>query len=134
MPDQPALTGGCLCGAVRYELARRPKGVVNCHCGMCRRWHGSHGAYVAVRREAFRITKDEGLTWYASSPDARRGFCKICGSSLFWDKPDNPAADIAAGTLDQPTGLTTLMHIFVDDKADYTNLTDGIAQRHQSTE
>lgn len=128
------LTGGCLCGRIRYALDRPPEGVVECHCGMCRRWHGHIGAYVSVPFKAMRITEGEdALAWYRSSDEARRGFCRDCGSSLFWQHDRPERADIAAGTLDQPTGLKTLFHIFVADKADYTVLSDGLPQHARSS-
>jgi hypothetical protein len=127
--DQPELMGGCLCGAVRFA-ARAPRGdVVNCHCSQCRRFHGHFGAYAVAPRGGFRLIEQRGLTWYRSSERARRGFCRICGSSLFWDGVGFDEIEIAAGALDQPTGLRTSTHINVTDKADYYNITDDLAQR-----
>ncbi|WP_029006903.1 GFA family protein [Azospirillum halopraeferens] len=120
------LTGGCLCGAVRYAIAERPLGVVNCHCSQCRRFHGHVGAYVSIPRGTVRITGEKSVSWYRSSATARRGFCRTCGSSLFWSGEGQPLLDVAAGTLDEPTGLTTLRHIFVASKGDYYAIADGL--------
>jgi len=124
------LKGGCLCGQVRFELTESPAGVVDCHCGMCRRWHGGVGSYVSVPWSALRWTQgEEALVWYRSSPEASRAFCRHCGSSLAWRHDVRKRdADVTAGALDQPTGLKTLKHIYVADKADYTALTDGLPQ------
>src|SRR5262245_3653990 len=97
--------GGCLCGAVRYELRGESTSVTYCHCSMCRKWHGHVGAYAAVDRASFVITEPRALAWYASSPKVRRGFCRECGSSLFYDHADLPKMAFAAGTVDQPTNL-----------------------------
>ncbi|MFC5353823.1 GFA family protein [Azospirillum himalayense] len=127
MSDGATLTGGCLCGAVRYEVAERPMGVVNCHCGQCRRFHGHFGAYITIPRETVAVSDSEGtLSWYQSSGKAQRGFCSRCGSSLFWNGDGSDLFDVAAGSLDQPTGLATLRHIHVADKADYYTIDDGL--------
>ncbi|HYD30574.1 MAG TPA: GFA family protein [Azospirillaceae bacterium] len=57
---------------------------------------------------------------------ARCGFCRECGSSLFWDGHDRPTLGIAAGTLDVPTTLKTIRHIFVADQGDYYEIADGL--------
>ena len=121
-------TGGCLCGAVRYEVAGGLREIIACHCGQCRRQHGSFGLYseAAVADVAFK--EDRGLAWYDSSGVARRGFCRHCGSGLFWHRKGAPRMAITAGSLDQPTGLKVVKHIFVDDKADYLEITDGLPQ------
>ena len=128
MQDQPIRSGGCLCGAVRYAFSGEPRDVVNCHCGQCRRFHGHIGAYTALARNDFKLLEDSGLEWYRSSEWARRGFCAGCGSSLFWERIDAPSISISAGSLDQPTGLRTVRHVFVTDKADYYEITDWLEQ------
>ena len=114
--------GGCLCGAIRFELQGRLHGITICHCGMCRRWHGHVGAYTAVPREALVWRSEARPAWYASSDFARRGFCGACGSSLFWENPAEAHVAVAAGALDAPTGLTTKAHIYLDDRGDYYRL------------
>ncbi len=126
--DGSTRTGGCLCGAVRYALSGELRDVVNCHCGQCQRFHGYLGAYTAVARSGFELTKDGGLRWYRSSDGASRGFCAECGSSLFWERTGAPTVSISAGSLDRPTGLRTVRHVFVADKADYYDITDGLEQ------
>ena len=54
-----------------------------------------------------------------SNAHARRGFCGECGSSLFWAVPDTETISIAAGTLDPPTGLSTVKHIYTSSASDY---------------
>ena len=58
------------------------------------------------------------MTWYRSSPEARRGFCATCGSQLFWDGP-GANLSIMAGALDGATGLALAGHIFCADAADW---------------
>jgi len=128
-PDAPTARGRCLCGAVRYELRGPLRPVVACHCEMCRRTSGHHVAATAVRREGFVLLEDRGLRWFASSESARRGFCQVCGSNLFWAPNDGSRVSIMAGTLDKPTGLAIVAHIFAGDAGDYYRIADGLPQR-----
>lgn len=120
------LAGGCLCGAVRYEATGPFRDVVVCHCGQCRKWHGAAPGYTAVDKPRFRLTAGEDkLRWYDSSPEAKRGFCAVCGSSLFWQGNTRPHISIAAGTLDGPTGLVTKAHYMTEHKGDFYELPPG---------
>jgi hypothetical protein len=111
--------GGCLCGAVRFELAGPIRDVIACHCNQCRKTSGHYVAATRVPAEALKIVSDEGLRWFQSSGDARRGFCERCGSSLFWEQKGSAGVSVHAGTLEAPTGLGLAEHIFVGDKGDY---------------
>ena len=122
-------TGGCLCGAVRYEVQRPLRYVVLCHCAMCRRTHGHFAAYTAAPKQALRLVEAHGLKWYASSTFARRGFCRECGASLFWERPAGELISIAVGTLDAPTGLRSTLQIFVAEAGDYYTLPQDVPQR-----
>ena len=73
--------GACLCGSVRFNLKGELRSVINCHCGQCLHTHGHYAAYTAVEKEKLEFIIDDGLKWYRSSKDARRGFCKECGGS-----------------------------------------------------
>jgi hypothetical protein len=126
--SQRITTGGCVCGAVRYEVKGPLRDVVNCHCSMCQRQHGIHGSYSKARKVNITVTKGEGLAWYRTSDIARRGFCRLCGSGLFWEPFMFDATGIVAGTLDGPTGLKTIGHIFVGEKCDFYEITDDLPQ------
>lgn len=121
-------TGGCLCGAVRYEVRGPLRQVVACHCEQCRRTSGHFVAATAARHEHFGLVKPDGLSWYRSSAEARRGFCRNCGSSLFWEPDDRRHISIMAGTLDRPTGLAMAGHLFAAAADDYYRITDGLPQ------
>ncbi len=118
--------GGCLCEAVRYTVNGILRDVVNCHCKQCQRTHGNYAAYTAIEKQALVLTEARGLKWYCSSDHARRGFCKECGASLFWEPLNKDPICIAAGTLDAPTKLTAVRHIFVADAGDYYHLDDEL--------
>ena len=123
-------TGRCLCGAVRYDLEGPLRDVLLCHCVECRRWSGHVFAATAVKREHLVLRHSSGLRWIASPESesgARRGFCVECGSSLFWDAPARDTVSVAAGTLDEPTGLRSLGHVHVAQAGDYYELPeDGV--------
>lgn len=118
--------GGCLCGAVRYRLEGPLRPIVACHCGQCRKTHGHVAAYTALPAEKLTLLQDEGLRWYGSSDQAERGFCGRCGASLFWRRVNGPLVSVAAGTLDDTSGLELARHIFVGDKAGYYRLEDDL--------
>ena len=122
-------TGSCLCGAVRYEVTGALRDVVLCHCAMCRKTHGHIGAYTATPKESLRLTEARGLKWYRSSAHARRGFCSECGGSLFFDPVNKDYMAIAAGTLDPPTGLKTVVQLHVASASDYYRIDESIRQR-----
>ena len=111
--------GSCLCGAVAFEAAGPLRDVVACHCTQCRKTSGHFWAATSVPMERFDLTRDEGLAWFRSSPQAERGHCRRCGSTLFWKHDAEDRISIGAGAIDGPTGLTTAKHIFMDDAGDY---------------
>ena len=129
--------GGCLCGAVKYEVHGPLYNVINCHCSKCRRIHGNFSAYASSKREDLKLVEQGGLKWYRSvkdeTPDVYRGFCKECGSSLFWDARGDAYMYISAGTLDQPTNLKTIAHIWMEQAGDYYELTDDIEKYDQDS-
>ncbi len=118
--------GGCLCGAIRYVVEGPLRPVVACHCTQCRKASGPHVAATACRRQDLSVSGGEAMTWYRSSPGVRRGFCSRCGSHLFWDDESRDFISIFAGSLEKPTGLELVTHIFVDDIGDYYRITDGL--------
>jgi hypothetical protein len=110
--------GGCLCGAVRYEVHGPLRDVVLCHCRRCRRTHGHVAAYAACAHADLVLVRSGGLRWYEADGRAR-GFCGVCGASLFWRAAGRDTISIAAGTLDEPTGLRTIAQIYTADRGDY---------------
>ena len=100
-----------------------------CHCTQCRRSTGHVMAATAARHADFRVLADGGLEWFSASPRARRGFCRRCGSTLFWQSEGRDYISIAAGTLDDSSGLEIACHIFVADKGAYYEIDDGMPQR-----
>ena len=93
-------TGGCQCGAVRYEMLERPEGAHICHCRMCQKHFGSFfAALVELPRGAFRLTRGE-ISTFESSANIYRGFCKSCGTPLSLDSSAEDKFYIAIATMD----------------------------------
>jgi hypothetical protein len=122
-------TGGCSCSAVSYEARGALRPVIYCHCRQCRRQSGHFVAATAIPDESLKVTGERNLTWYRSSDRARRGFCRICGSGLFWKHDDLSQTSIFAGSLDNPSGLAASHHIHVKNKGSYYAIDDGLPQQ-----
>lgn len=118
-------TGSCLCGAVRYTVTGPLRPVIACHCTQCRKSSGHHVAATSAHRESIAVKGE--VTWFQSSETARRGFCGICGSNLFWDGVGENLS-IHAGTIDGATGLTIAGHIYCADKGDYYEIPEDVSQ------
>ena len=112
------MTGACLCGAISVSGKPKLESVGVCHCDMCRKW--SAGPYMAATCDDISL-KDEGghLGVYKSSEWAERGFCKNCGTSLFWRLHDGTNYVVSA-ELFENKGVHHLDHqIFVDEQPSY---------------
>lgn len=118
------LKGRCECGAVAFTVTGARKEITMCHCGQCRRTSGHHWAATNAPWDQITFINDAGLKWFTSSKWAKRGFCKDCGSSLFYRMNDEDGCGIAAGCFDEPTGFTPGKHIFCADKGAYYTIAD----------
>jgi len=130
MGETDALTGHCLCGAVRYRISGRIGPVVYCYCSMCRRANGTaFAANANVRRGNIDfLSGQNAITEYESSPGKFRAFCSRCGSPVYsrWDDPD--ILRIRLGLLDQDPGRRSLAHCWVSAKAPWFEITDQLPQ------
>ena len=123
-------SGHCSCAAVSYTVDGPLRDVVNCHCDRCRRITGHFMAATAAAVVDITIT-DHGanLTWYEPTADVGYGFCRNCGSTLFWRSADRADVwSITAGSLDLPTGLTTTRALFVAEAGDYHRLDHDLVE------
>ena len=121
-------SGSCACGAVRFTTHGSLRGVIFCHCVQCRKQTGHFYAATSVAAADLHVEGADEVTWYASSPHARRGFCRTCGSALFWQQDGADVVSILAGAFDDPAALEGQGHIFVEQKADYYDIADGLPQ------
>ena len=110
----PKGSGKCLCGAVTFTAENVETHFHACHCGMCRRWSG--GPSMGANADSVRFEGEENIVRYRSSDWAERGFCRKCGSGLFYFfKPANQYM-ISIGAFDEPTDFVVAEEIFIDHK------------------
>jgi hypothetical protein len=112
-----SLQGRCLCGAIRLGVAEPPSHLDACHCGMCRRWGG--GPALGFSASAVDITPMEEVTTYDSSEWAQRGFCRRCGSHLFWKARGKDLYFLPAGLFEDLGDVTFTEEIYIDHKPSY---------------
>jgi len=127
------MTGGCLCGAVRYQASEPPLEVYYCHCRMCQRAAGNVVAtWAQFPGEAFRLTRGEAK-FYRSSDVAERGFCAACGTQLVVRGFEalEPVA-VAVGSLDHPEVLRPEGHFGIESKVPWFTVQDDLP--HTRTE
>ena len=106
-------TGQCLCGAVKFEVSGAEADIHACHCSMCRRWNG--GPALATEVASVRFSGEEHIERFASSSWAERGFCRKCGSNLFYLlKPSRYM--MWTGAFDDAEQFRLVGEICVDDK------------------
>lgn len=110
--------GRCLCGAVRIEVAHAATSVGACHCNICRKWGG--GPLLAVEcGTAVELTGEENITLFASSDWAERGFCRHCGTHLFYRLKQGPHYHVPVGLLDEAPDFRLEQQVFIDEKPAY---------------
>lgn len=125
----PPLTGGCLCGQLRYRI-RNVRSAYWCHCSMCRRVSGAGALpWATVARGDFEITSGTPAA-YASSPGVTRLFCGTCGSPILFDMARESAVDVTMGTLDDPDQLVPTHHIWTGNALTLTDSLGAGLPRH----
>ena len=125
------LKGSCLCRGIQYEIDATIEKVLQCHCKNCRKANGSAFATnTFIPSAAFTYLKGQELTKeFESSPGVFRVFCSQCASPLYSRRPSEPEAfRLRIGTLDTPIDVKSAMHIFVDSKAEWEDITGDIPQ------
>jgi hypothetical protein len=122
------VTGGCFCTAVRFTIDLPSKWCAHCHCSMCRRIHGAgYVTWVGVDSEHFTLLADGQLQWYESSPGARRGFCRICGSSMLFESTRWAGeTHVALACLDEAIDRGPQAHAFHDAHVDWMPLDETL--------
>jgi hypothetical protein len=122
----PALCGGCLCGAVRYEATPTHRDGYYCHCRMCQLAFGNtRAAFVNLRKNEVRWVASPP-TYYASSTFARRGFCKRCGAPLSFEYLASERMDLSVGSLDKPAAVAPVSHFAVESRIANWHADDGL--------
>jgi hypothetical protein len=112
-------TGGCQCGAIRFRVEGDLKDASICHCRMCQKASGNfYLPLVSVRDAKLAWTRGEPGVFRSSSA-ATRGFCRDCGTPLYYDAPDGMALAIAA--FDDPSGIAPTIQWGIEAKLPYVD-------------
>jgi hypothetical protein len=127
MGESVILGGGCLCGAVRYEVAAGGAEVVDyCHCGQCRKASGAPvSAWLQVEPARFRVVAG-AATGFASSAAAMRWFCGACGSPVYMTDAAEKSVGVTLGTLDQPSAVLPTVHGWYGARVEWLSVEDGL--------
>jgi hypothetical protein len=128
------LTGGCLCGAVRYRLSSEPFDAGWCHCRMCQLNSGSPAmVFASVSSEHYAIDSgEEHIRRYRSSDKAERWFCGQCGTPLLWLELAGKAHDFSVATLDSPEAVLPTFHIWYASRIAWDEAADDLPQFSRS--
>lgn len=130
--SEPAKSGGCQCGRVRYRADLTGSEAYLCHCRMCQRATGGFAAsFIQVGNGA--VTWDSEPDWYASSPIAKRPFCSACGTPLGFRFNGSDSMDLTLGSLDDPYGIEPLAHAGIESVHEAWIDTSALP-RHRSDE
>ncbi len=123
------VTGGCMCGAVRYEAAGGSFKVIHCHCQSCRKHTGAPVVTLAgFRADQVKFSGDERKI-YASSPGVGRAFCAKCGTSLTWEADVGdlgPICSFHISTFDNPDALMPTAHTFYSERISWFDIADNL--------
>lgn len=126
-------TGGCMCGAVRYETTGDSSRVLHCHCQSCRNHTGAPMATLAVfKTDQVHFSGDDRKS-YESTPGVARAFCANCGTSLSWETvfgDEGPLCAIHISTFDNPDALTPSAHSFYSERISWFDVADDLP-RHK---
>ena len=121
------MTGGCLCGSVRFEARPETREGYYCHCRMCQLAYGNtRAAFINLRKDQVAWT-GSGPAYYASSKIARRGFCPHCGTPLSFEYLDSERMDLSVGAFDTPGEIKPTTHFAVETRIEAWHANDGLA-------
>jgi hypothetical protein len=125
------LTGGCLCGAVRFEVTEPPLGAGYCHCTRCQRRTGTASSIQAqVAPGSVRILSGEDLLRaYEPADGLAKVFCSVCGSSLWSRRPNGDVLSVRFGVFDRDPGIRPTYRQFVAYAATWEPIPDDGLER-----
>lgn len=125
-------TGQCLCGAVTFK-GRIDPALQACHCRQCQQWTGGGPLFVANASD-LEIEGGDNLHSYKASHWGERVTCGTCGSTLWWKMQDKPTRSVAAGLLDDQSGLAVAEEIFIDHRPPWLPAFEGARQSTEAQE
>lgn len=123
MSEQISAEGSCLCGKIKLTSKSMDQNFGACHCSMCRKWGGGPLLAVDCGTEV-TIEGKESLGVFDSSEWAERGFCKECGSHLFYRLKQTQQYIVPVGIMNQHQQLGFDHQVFVDEKPEHYNFSN----------
>ncbi len=133
MSDDTKMTGGCMCGAVRFETTGDSFGVIHCHCHSCRKHNGGPVVTLAGFTADQVAFSGEDRKIYESSPGVGRAFCGNCGTPLTWEGDGGemgPIIEFHISTFDNPDALIPSAHSFYPERISWFDIADNLP-RHE---
>jgi len=130
MKDSKIINGKCLCGSVTVAIKNNESTFDVCHCGICRKWGGGP-AFTIDGGKHFEITGKESITIFRSSEWAERGFCKLCGSHIFFRLTEADFYNFSLGLFKESDDFKFKTQIFIDSKPsnyDFANSTENLTE------
>ena len=110
--------GSCLCGAIKVTVEEMSAHIGSCHCKMCRQWGG--GPFLAADcGQKVSFEGEESLSVYSSSEWAERGFCKACGTHLFYRLKEKQQHIMPVGLFEKEDGFVFDHQIFIEEQPPY---------------
>lgn len=126
----PTLQGRCLCGTVRFRVEAPTLWCAHCHCTMCQRAHGAAFVTWVGTVAARAIVEGATLRWHRSSPEAERGFCASCGSTLFFRSSRWPGElHIVRANFDGAIDREPQAHVFWETHVPWFDVADGLPRK-----
>ena len=122
--------GSCLCGVIRFTASNAEKSIGACHCNTCRKWGGGPLIGVHCGNEV-SFLGEENISIYGSSDWAERGFCKVCGSHLYYRLKKNRHHFIPAGLFEDQSQFVLERQSYIDRKPSYYSFANNT---HDMTE
>ncbi len=113
-----SLKGRCLCGAVGVEAKKAHRHFYACHCTMCQKWGGGPALSIECGGDV-SFEGEENITTFTSSPWAERGFCRTCGTHIFFRTTENVQYYMPLGVFDNIPDITMEQQLFIDKKPPY---------------
>ena len=123
------MTGRCLCGAIRFSITPPTLFFAHCHCRWCREAHGAaFVSWVGAADDRFRLLPGSAEpAWYRSSDQSRRGFCAVCGTTLFFASTLCPGEiHVARAAIEGDVDRGPQCHVFYDQHVDWVAIGDGL--------
>ena len=117
-------SGSCKCGKVSFEVELANYNVTLCHCSDCQKISGSHFANIH-HKGALAFKGEEYITEFDSSNWAKRAFCNICGSNLYYKLKEAEGYSLAAGLFDDQSEFVLKTQYFIDKKPAYINIANA---------